>query len=426
MGWIFLENYGNTKNSINNLFNLVKMLILGIETSCDETAAAVVEGGKAGTQNSVSVRSNIVSSQIDIHKKYGGVVPEVAAREHVLQILPVVNEALGKAGIKREQALKAIDAIAVTVGPGLITSLLVGVETAKVLSYVWNAPVIPINHIEGHIYANFIGENPKSQITNSKQIPNLKSQISNIEFPAVILTVSGGHTMLVLMKGHGKYKTIGETRDDAAGEAFDKAAKLLGLGYPGGPEIAKYAEKFLKQNSKNSKFQITNNKFQTPQHRCATTGQANSKSQITNSKQKIVLPRPMLNSSSYDFSFSGLKTALMYKVKKNPNFKIQISNYCAEFQQAVIDVLISKTIRAAQEYKAKTVILTGGVAANKELRKQMEEAIKTLIPDAGFLVPELKYTTDNAAMIAAAGYWHAIKKDFTPWQKLRVDCNLEL
>ena len=371
----------------------------------------------------MSVRSNIVSSQIDIHKKYGGVVPEVAAREHVLQILPVVNKALEKAEIKREQASKKIDAIAVTVGPGLITSLLVGVETAKVLSYVWDIPVIPINHIEGHIYANFIGENHKSQITNHKQIPNPKSQIPNIEFPAVVLTVSGGHTMLVLMEGHGKYKTIGETRDDAAGEAFDKAAKLLGLGYPGGPAISACADK----------FQISNYKLQTPQHRGvypansgATTGQANSKFQITNSKNNINLPRPMINSKNYDFSFSGLKTALMYELRKDEQWKNKIPEYCYEFQQAAIDVLIHKTIRAAKEHKTKTVMLTGGVAANKELRKQMGKAVKEKLDKARFIMPDLKYTTDNAAMAATAGYYHALRKDFIPWQKLRVDCNLEL
>ncbi len=384
------------------------MIILGIETSCDETAAAVIEGRKAGTQNFVFIKSNIVSSQINIHRKYGGVVPEVAAREHVLQILPVINEALERAGIPspltplplrslrergnkkryikiapslcdnrrgREVGGEGLDAIAVTVGPGLITSLLVGVETAKTLSYVWQIPIVAINHIEGHIYANFI-ENQK------------------IQFPAVILTVSGGHTMLVLMKGHGKYKTIGETRDDAAGEAFDKAAKLLGLGYPGGPSIAAEAEKYIKQNSK-----------------------------ISN---KIKLPRPMINTKNFDFSFSGLKTALLYKLKKGKNWKNKIPEYAYEFQQAIIDVLIHKTIRAAQEYRAKTIMLTGGVAANQELRKQMTKKIKEQIPDLQFLIPNLKYTTDNAVMIAGAGYYRALRKGFIPWQKLRADCNLEL
>jgi N6-L-threonylcarbamoyladenine synthase len=345
------------------------VLILAIETSCDETAAAIARG----QGDKIEILSNVVSSQIEIHKKYGGVVPEVAAREHVLNILPVVNETLENAGIKRENAGKKINAIAVTVGPGLITSLIVGIETAKVLSYVWNVPVIGVNHIEGHIYANFI-RNVKCQMSNVK---------TYIKFPAVVLTVSGGHTMLVLMKGHGKYKTIGETRDDAAGEAFDKAAKLMNLGYPGGPEIAKYAKKFIKQDS------------------------------------KISLPRPMINSKDYDFSFSGLKTALLYEIRKDKDYKSRIPEYCYEFQQAVIDVLIHKTVKAAEEYGAKTVMLTGGVAANFELREQMKKQINTLIP-------RLEYTTDNAAMVAAAGYYKAIRKEFTPWRKLKVDANLEL
>ncbi|MDP3042890.1 MAG: tRNA (adenosine(37)-N6)-threonylcarbamoyltransferase complex transferase subunit TsaD [bacterium] len=385
------------------------MIILGIETSCDETAAAIARG----QGDKIEILSNVVSSQIEIHKKYGGVVPEVAAREHVLNILPVVNEALEKAGIKRGNAGKKINAIAVTVGPGLITSLIVGVETAKVLSYVWNVPVIGVNHIEGHIYANWlrpIGANYKlprprtaqrgRQITNYKKIPNSKFQIPKINFPAVVLTVSGGHTMLVLMEGHGKYKIIGETRDDAAGEAFDKAAKLLKLGYPGGPEIAKYAENFLNQ------------------------------------KSKISLPRPMIYSKDYDFSFSGLKTALLYEIRKDKDYKSRISEYCYEFQQAVIDVLIHKTVKAAEEYGVKTIMLAGGVAANKELRSQLKQAVKKSVPcspgraprsGAGmFYVPRLEYTTDNAAMVAAAGYYKALKNNFTPWRKLKVDANLEL
>jgi len=364
------------------------MKILGVETSCDETAAAIIEGGKKG----IKVLSNVISSQIEIHKKYGGVVPEVAAREHVLNILPVVNEALEKAGIKCEEAAKKIDAIAVTVGPGLITSLIVGVETAKILSYIWDIPLIAVNHIEGHIYANFISVNFNNQIPNSKKIQNPKSKILNIEFPALILTVSGGHTMLVLMAEHGKYKVIGDTRDDAAGEAFDKAAKLLGIGYPGGPAIAAEAEKFkilaLPAGRQNSKF-------------------------------RIQLPRPMIGSGDYDFSFSGLKTALLYKIKKDKSWKKIIPEYCAEFQQAIVDVLIAKIIKAGQEYKVKTIMLAGGVAANQELRRQIKEKIKIQIPD-------LRYTTDNAVMIAAAGYFRALKKDFIPWQKIKVNPNLEL
>jgi N6-L-threonylcarbamoyladenine synthase len=347
------------------------MIILGIETSCDETAASVIEG----VGDDVKVLSNIVSSQIEIHKKYGGVVPEVAAREHVLNILPVVNEALEKAGIKRDNASKKIDAIAVTAGPGLITSLIVGVESAKTLAYVWDLPIVAVNHIEGHIYANFVGE----------------FRISNFEFPIIILTVSGGHTMLVLMKGHGRFEIIGDTRDDAAGEAFDKAAKMMEIGYPGGPAIAKQALQWDNQE-----------------------------------KSKILLPRPMINSGNFEFSFSGLKTALLYALKKDKNWKKHKPEYCAEFQQAVIDVLISKTIKSAKKFGVKNIMLAGGVAANIELRRQMLEAVQRQIPDSQFQIPDLRYTTDNAVMIAAAGYYKALRKKYTPWQKLKADCNLKL
>ncbi len=335
------------------------MKILGIESSCDETAASVVEGKR----NEVTILSNVISSQIEIHKKYGGVVPEVAAREHILNILPVVNEAMEIAKTKS----KDIDAISVSRGPGLVSSLIIGIETAKNLAFAWNKPVIGINHVEGHIYANFIG-NPK------------------IEFPAVILTVSGGHTMLVLMKGHGEYKTLGETRDDAAGEAYDKAAKLLGLGYPGGKEVDMKALKAKNDHG-------------------------------------IKLPRPMIDAPNFDFSFSGLKTALLYKIQKDKSWKKKIPEYCLEFQSAVIDVLVKKTIKASLKNKVKTVMLTGGVAASRKLRSRLqEEAEKNNLE---FFMPELCYTTDNAAMVASAGYYHVKRKDFTPWKKLKVDCNLE-
>ncbi len=400
------------------------MTILGIETSCDETAAAVIEG----QGNQVGVLSNIVSSQIEIHKKYGGVVPEVAAREHVVNILPVINEALVKVGItpsrlkphptlskflprrmirggegrSKSGVRRGIDAIAVTVGPGLITSLLVGVETAKTLAYAWKLPIVAINHIEAHIYANFIGRQQK------------------INFPAVILTVSGGHTMLVLMKGHDKFKILGETRDDAAGEAFDKAAQLLGLGYPGGPAIAAEAAK-CRMSPRPDFGELSRTELGT---------KANVECRINK------LPRPMIKDKSFDFSFSGLKTALLYELTKDPlrlaegeaskGWKRKISQYAAEFQRAVSDVLVDKTIKAALKYRVKTIMLTGGVAANQELRFKLEQKVKQEIAGAKFLMPELKYCTDNAAMVATAGYWRAKRKDFTPWQKLKVNSNLEL
>ena len=346
------------------------MLILGIETSCDETAAAIIEI----KQGKIKVLSNVISSQIDIHKKYGGVVPEVAAREHILNILPVVNEALAKAKIVKTTAKDKLTAIAVTVGPGLVTSLMVGVETAKTLAYAWKLPIIPVNHIAGHIYANWIN--------NQK-----------IDFPAIVLTVSGGHNLLIYMKNHLQYTILGETRDDAAGEAFDKAAKLLKLGYPGGPAIAKQADKY------------------NPEKKEAI---------------KISLPRPMLNKKNFDFSFSGLKTALLYQVQADPDWKKKIPAYCHEFQAAIIDVLVAKTIRAAQEKKAKTIILAGGVSANNALRIELAKRIKQLLPQTKFHLPELAYTTDNAVMIAMAGYYKLKEKQTIPWQKIKTNPNLPL
>lgn len=337
------------------------MKVLGIETSCDETAASVIEG--SGGQ--IKVLSNIVSSQIEIHKKYNGVVPEVAAREHVLNILPVINEALEKADTKGGE----IDVIAVTVGPGLITSLITGIETAKTLAYAWNLPVVAVNHIEAHIYSNFI--EPKEKI----------------KLPALVLTVSGGHTQLVLMEGYGKFKTIGSTLDDAAGEAFDKAAKLMNLGYPGGPFVSARAEEF-------------------------------------SGEKKIELARPMINSSDFNFSFSGLKTSLLYSLKKDKDWKKKIPEYAHEFQQAIIDVLIKKTVRAGKKYKVETVMLSGGVSANRELREQLEKRAEK--EGFLFLKPDLQYTTDNATMVAVAGYFKAKKKEFMPWKNLKANCNLEI
>lgn len=345
------------------------MIILGIETSCDETAASIVKG----EENKIEVLANIISSQIDIHCQYGGVVPEVAAREHVLNIIPVIDEALQVAAIKHTD----IDAIAVTVGPGLVTSLQTGVETAKVLSYAWNIPIVAVNHVEGHIAANFVGG----------------ISVLNFEFPMIVLTVSGGHTMLISSKQLGQFETIGETVDDAAGEAFDKAAKLMNIGYPGGPIVSAEADKFKINES---------------------------------TQPAIKLPRPMLTSNNFNFSFSGLKTALRYALEKDVNWKNRIPEYCFHFQQAIIDVLIHKTIKAAEKYNAKTVMLAGGVSANKELRLQLEKAVKDRLIGTKFNLPDLKYTTDNASMIAAAGYFKAQQQEFTEWINLKTDSNLEL
>lgn len=342
------------------------MKILGIETSCDETSAAVVERDGHG----FVVESNVISSQIKIHAKYGGVVPEVAARIHVEAILPVLEKALGSSGAEK------IDAIAVASGPGLITSLLVGNETAKILSWFWKKPLARINHMEAHIYANWI--------TNEK-----------INFPAMCLVVSGGHTELILMRGHGKYEVIGETRDDAAGECFDKTAKILGLGYPGGPAIAAEAAKL----------------------------------KVKSEKLKVELPRPMIVTPDFDFSFSGLKTAVLYGVRdllgKHKMEEI-VAPMAREIQEAIVDVLVAKTMRAAKKYNVKTVMLAGGVSANKRLRERFVAEMEKELPGVEWSIPPFEYCTDNAAMVAAAGYFHTVKKDFTPWEKLKVDPNWEL
>jgi len=356
------------------------MVILGIETSCDDTGIALIEGGSQGCR----ILSNIVSSQIKIHAPYGGVVPNLAARAHLENIKPCLEKAL-RLGF-RNRSSKKIGLIAVTIGPGLIPSLLVGTNFAKALAYAWQKPIMGINHIEGHIYANWL--NPASQI----------------DFPALCLVVSGGHTQLILMKGHGKYKLLGQTRDDAAGEAFDKVAKLLNLGYPGGPIISQKAKK--------------------------------------GNPRAFDLPRPMLKTNDFDFSFSGLKTAVLYLVKRqhqglslrySPSKKdciletVPVSDISASFQQAVIDVLIIKTIKAAKEYKVKTVMLSGGVAANQELRRQMEQAVKKELSKAKFQMPEIKLCTDNAAMIASAAFYKkgpALLKQ--NWLKIKADANLTI
>ena len=355
------------------------MIILGIETSCDDTGIALVEGSPQGCR----ILSNIVSSQIKIHAPYGGVVPNLAARAHLENIKPCLEKALQQAKHPK------IDLIAVTIGPGLIPSILVGANFAKALAYNWQKPIIGINHIEGHIYANWlpvIASKAKQSRAQNEIASSPSAPRNDIKFPALCLVVSGGHTQLILMKGHRKYKLLGETRDDAAGEAFDKVAKLLNLGYPGGPIISQKAKK----------------------------GNPNT----------FDLPRPMINSNDFDFSFSGLKTAVLYLVKKQ---KPNINDMAASFQQAVIDVLITKTIKAAKEYKVKTVMLSGGVAANQELRQQMTQAIKKELTKAKFYIPSPKLCTDNAAMIAAAAFYK--KRPASPkqsWLRIATNANLKL
>ena len=304
------------------------MKILGIETSCDETAAAVVEDG-------VRILSNQIASQIEIHARYGGVVPEVASRQHILAIIPIIEQAMAEA----KATWSDLDGIAVTTGPGLAGSLLVGVNAAKAIALARGLPIVGVNHLEGHIYANWLTDH-------------------SIDFPSVCLIVSGGHSDLVLMKGHGDYVVLGRTRDDAAGEAFDKAARILGLGYPGGPAI----------------------------EQAARAGTAS-----------IQLPRAWLKGTN-DFSFSGVKTALLRLVEED---KVSSqADAAASFQEAVIDVLVTKTIAVAKERRVKQILLAGGVASNEVLRQGLVK--NSPLP---VLIPPPVLCTDNAAMIAACGYY---------------------
>jgi N6-L-threonylcarbamoyladenine synthase len=315
--------------------------VLGIETSCDETAAAVVVDAQ-------QVLSSVVSSQVDLHARYGGVVPEIASRAHVDLLTPVVAQALVEAGLPDG----GVDAVAATVGPGLIGSLLVGVSAAKALALVWDVPFVGVNHLEAHLYAGFL-EDPA------------------LELPVVVLLVSGGHTLLVHMEDHGRYRVLGETIDDAAGEAFDKVARFLGLGYPGGPAIDRIA--------------------------------------MQGDPAAIRFPRAMAD-EGYDFSFSGLKTAVVNHVRNNPD--AATPDVAASFQEAVVDVLVTKARRAAADVGAKGMCLGGGVAANSVLRERFLDACAA--DELHAFVPSREMCTDNAAMVAAAGWWRLRSDGPTP------------
>jgi N6-L-threonylcarbamoyladenine synthase len=334
------------------------MKILAIETSCDETGAAVVQ--KSPKDTYARLISNSLASSLTLHTKTGGVIPEVAAREQLKYILPVIDTTLKKAGLSFTKTTPPeIDAIAVTYGPGLIGSLLVGVETAKTLYYVWNKPLIPVNHLYGHIYANFISENEQTKMIKQ-----------SIIFPALALVVSGGHTDLVIMNNHGKLNWIGGTRDDAAGEAFDKIGRLIGLtAYPAGPAIEKAAQK-------------------------GTT-------------KRFHFPRPMLHSTDFDFSFSGLKTAVLYEVRKLGKLDDQtVADISLETENAIVDILVTKTLKAAEKYQVKSILLGGGVAANIKLQSSLSSKISALKSDISLHIPSKSLCTDNAAMIGAAAFYN--------------------
>lgn len=324
------------------------------------------------------VLSNVVASQIDIHAKYGGVVPEVAARAHVQTIIPAVKESLSEAKMSWED----IDAIAVTQGPGLVGSLIVGTETARTLSILKNKPLIAVNHLEGHIYANWV---------STKQP----------QFPLVTLLVSGGHTMLIEVENHYNFKIVGQTRDDAAGEAFDKVAALLALPYPGGPNISNLAKK---GDVNKYKFPVVD---LTPEPK-------------RNSEGFLEYPDPSL-----DFSLSGLKTAVLNVVKQSKSLSEQDkANIAASFQKTLVDTLSQNSQRAIEKYAPKSFILSGGVAANQKLREKLQEMCKEL--NVNFYMPDLKYCTDNAVMIGAAAYYKQKEFDFTEPKSLTPNPNLKL
>jgi N6-L-threonylcarbamoyladenine synthase len=336
------------------------MIILGIETSCDETAAAIIE---ANTETaSVRALSNISATSLQIHAKTGGIIPEIAAREQIKYSIPVIKHALEQA----EKTKNDIDAIAITYGPGLIGSLLVGVETAKTLAFAWNKPLIPVNHLFGHLYANWI------------------DQQNTIQFPAIGLIVSGGHTDLILMKNHGDSVWLGGTRDDAAGEAIDKIGREINFPYPSG---AAFEQAAAKGNPKAYRF-----------------------------------PRPLMHDKLYDFSFSGLKTAALREIQKKPQLNQEtINNLARGVQDAIIDVLVYKTINAVEEYEVQSILLGGGVATNQALRDTFIKKITEKNLEITFHAPEKSLCTDNAAMIAAAGFYMGQQ---TSWENINANPEL--
>lgn len=338
------------------------MTILGIETSCDETSVALL----SATDKRFKLHEHLVASQVALHQKFGGVVPEIAARKHIEVLLPLIQHGIGA------HRLRSVDLIAATAGPGLITSLMVGVQAAKTISYVLKKPLVGIHHLEAHIYANWLTH------------PELIQDAARF-FPALVLIVSGGHTQLLLMHGYGFYELLGQTLDDAAGEAFDKVAKLLGLGYPGGPQLAALAD------------------------------QGNSTA--------IDFPRPLIQSTDYNVSFSGLKTAVLYYLEQRGTVrKRDLPDIAASFQQAVVDVLIAKINRAIKAYAPRSLMLAGGVSANRALRTTLaEHGHRAHIP---VFIPALTFTGDNAAMIAAAAYFRRHEGSRTAWKTLMFNPQL--
>lgn len=377
------------------------MKILAIETSCDETAASVVENG-------VKVLSNVVATSAQIHIATGGIIPENAARLQVEYIISIIQKSLVDA-FPNDKNIKSqisnIDALAVTYGPGLVGSLLVGVETAKTLSMIWHKPLIPINHLVAHIYANWIDTDKRKEMSDKRRrsvksyLPHTKHQPPT--FPAIALVVSGGHTDFVLMRDHGQVKWLGGTRDDAAGECFDKCARLLDLPYPGGPSISAEAAK-----------------YEIGPARIVTQSVAGG-----NTKYEMKLfPRPMINSNDLDFSFSGLKTAV-YNHLQIEHKNISRAQIAAEVQEAIVDVLVKKSIDAMEKYKPKSFLLSGGVAANKRLREKFINETQNRQLELSLHIPVPSLCTDNAAVIASCAYFN---NSPIPWKEIAVNPQLEI
>ncbi len=374
------------------------MKILAIETSCDETAISVIEASGDIDDTHFEICGDKILSQIDLHRKYGGVYPSLAKREHAKNLVPVLTETLQEANLlnKKNSTLEApvledlldllvrepelfnqivhffntyeipkIDAIAVTYGPGLEPALWVGINFAKALADIWQIEIIPVNHMEGHIFAGLLKETQGGLLN-----------ISNINFPILALLISGGHTELILLKKWNEHKILGSTQDDAVGEAFDKTARILGLPYPGGPEISRIAQEARDENL----------------------------------KLEQRLPRPMINSDNLNFSFSGLKTAVLYLVQKTDLDETNKKKIAREFEDAAIEVLIKKTVRAVKEYSIKTLVVGGGVSANTHLRKELTKQIKEDFPSLALAIPNNSLTTDNAIMIGVAGYYNSLYK----------------
>lgn len=359
------------------------MRLLAIETSCDETSIAVV----SMTDGIFVIEKNITSSQAKVHAQYGGVVPEVAAREHAAWIIPLLQEV----GVSHDGS--GIDAIAVTAGPGLVPALRVGVELGKTLAWAWHKPLVAVNHLEGHIYSVWLSDftapflpTIASATAEGASVLDRPEGRLNPQFPALCLLVSGGHTELILMRDHGHYELLGMTRDDAAGEAFDKVAKLLGMPYPGGPMIEKSAK--------------------------------------DGDPAAIDFPRPMIESGDFDFSFSGLKTAVWVFLEEHQD--VSVEDVSASFLQAVVDVLVAKTLKAVQMTNPKSVILSGGVSASRALRETLKQKLSEFDSTIVFHAPDLSLTGDNAAMIAAAGLMKAVRGEYTDPLTLKADPNMRL